>query len=127
LNSDINILHSLQEVYEEMSRESGYGSPNITRNDIKGAENEENWMAEFLLNSPGPVLRIGSEGTVLYANKAGESLLKALNGRIGEKAPAEILKTARRVAVRNIFEQTELKQARKLIQSFLLLYLPAKV
>lgn len=96
-----------------MSRESGYGSPNITRNDIKGAENEENWMAEFLLNSPGPVLRIGSEGTVLYANKAGESLLEALKSQVGEKAPAEILKTARRVAVRNIFEQTELKAGEK--------------
>ncbi|AKB51056.1 Sensory transduction histidine kinase [Methanosarcina barkeri str. Wiesmoor] len=72
-------------------------------------ENEENWMAEFILNSPGPVLRIGKKGTVLYANKTGKSLLEALNSRIGEKAPDEILKPARRVVIQKIPAQTELK------------------
>lgn len=71
-------------------------------------------MAEFLLNSPGPVLRIGKEGTVLYANKAGKSLLEALNSRIGEKAPDEILKPARRVAIRKIPAKIELKAGEKI-------------
>ncbi len=57
-------------------------------------------MREFLLNSPDPVLRIGEEGAVLYANRAGETLLEVLKSRVGEKAPAEILKTARRAAFR---------------------------
>ncbi|HII92241.1 MAG TPA: PAS domain S-box protein [Methanosarcina sp.] len=78
-----------------------------------GMENEENWMTEYLLNSPGPVLRIGVQGTVFYANKAGKSLLEALNSRIGEKAPDEILKTARRVAVQKKPSRTELKAGEK--------------
>jgi len=79
-----------------------------------GAETEENWMREFLLNSPGPVLRIGTEGTVLYANKAGKSLLEALNSQVGKKAPDEILKTARRVAIRKKPAQTEMKVGAKI-------------
>lgn len=78
-----------------------------------GMENEENWMTEYLLNSPGPVLRIGADGAVLYSNKSGKSLLEALKNQVGENAPAEILKTARRVANRNISEQTELKLGEK--------------
>jgi PAS domain S-box-containing protein len=78
-----------------------------------GAETEENWMREFLLNSPEPVLRIGTEGTVLYANKAGKSLLEVLKSQVGEKAPAEILETARRVSLRKKTVKTELKAAEK--------------
>jgi len=96
-----------------MSRDSGIDGSDVNRNDIMGIENEENWMTEYLLNSPGPVLRIGTEGTVFYANKAGKSLLEALNSRVGEKAPDEILKTARRVATRKKIAQTELKAGEK--------------
>jgi hypothetical protein len=70
-------------------------------------------MTEFLLKSPGPVLRIGTEGTVIYANKAGNSLLEALKIQVGEKAPDEILKSARRVAIRKKSAQTELKAGEK--------------
>lgn len=92
---------------------SGTSSSDINRNDSVGAETEENWMKEFLLNSPSPILRIGTEGKVLYANKAGNSLLEALKSKVGEKAPDEILKTARRVAIRKRTVQTELKAGEK--------------
>ncbi|WP_292389431.1 PAS domain S-box protein [Methanosarcina sp. UBA5] len=97
-----------------MSRESAIDGSDINRNYNMGMEIEENWMAEFLINSPGPVLRIGTEGTVLYANKAGESLLEALKSQVGEKAPDEILKTTRRVAARKKSEQDELKAGEKI-------------
>lgn len=71
-------------------------------------------MAEFILNSPGPVLRIGKEGTVLYANKAGKSLLEALNSGIGEKVPDKILKPTRRVAAQKKSAQYELKASEKI-------------
>lgn len=71
-------------------------------------------MVEFLLNSPDPVLRIGTEGTVLYANKAGKSLLEVLNSQVGDKAPAEILKTARRSTIRKETAQAELKAGEKI-------------
>ncbi len=70
-------------------------------------------MKEFLLNSPDPILRIGKEGTVLYANKAGKTLLEVLKSRVGEKAPVEILETARRVTLRQKTAQTELKAGEK--------------
>ena len=70
-------------------------------------------MREFLLNSPGPVLKIGKEGTILYANKAGEVLLEVLRSQVGERAPAEILKTARRVTFRKKPVQIELKAGEK--------------
>jgi PAS domain S-box-containing protein len=66
-------------------------------------------MGEFLLNSPGPILKIGTEGTILYANWAGKSLLEALKIQIGDKAPDEIRKTARQVITRKKPLQTELK------------------
>ncbi len=92
---------------------SGTGGSDISRKDSIGVETEENWMREFLLNSPGPILRIGTEGTVLYANEAGKSLLEALKSKVREKAPDEILKTARRVAIRKKPVQTELKVGEK--------------
>jgi PAS domain-containing protein len=92
---------------------SGINGSDINRNDSIGAETEEKWVREFLLNSPGPILRIGTKGTVLYANEAGKSLLEALKSKVGEKAPDEILKTARRVAIRKKPVQTELKAGEK--------------
>lgn len=92
---------------------SGTCGSDINRNDSMGVETDENWMREFLLNSPGPILRIGTEGTILYANEAGKSLLVALKSKIGEKAPDEILKTARRVAIRKRPVKTELKAGEK--------------
>jgi len=92
---------------------SGTDGSDISRKDSTSVETEENWIREFLLNSPSPVLRIGTEGTILYANEAGKSLLVALKSKVGEKAPDEILKTARRVAIRKRTVQTELKAGEK--------------
>ena len=74
-----------------------------------GAEIEENWMKYFLINSPDPVLRVGKDGTILYSNKAGKILLETLKSQVGEIAPAEILKAARQVALRQIPAQIELR------------------
>jgi PAS domain S-box-containing protein len=46
-------------------------------------------MAKFSSENPYPVLRIHKDGTVLYANKASEPLLKALESDIGQPAPSE--------------------------------------
>ena len=70
-------------------------------------------MREFLLNSPAPILRTGEEETILYANKAGKSLLEVLKSQVGEKVPVEILNTVRRVALQKKPAQTELKAGEK--------------
>jgi PAS domain S-box-containing protein len=46
-------------------------------------------LAKFPSENPYPVLRIHKNGTVLYANKASEGLLKARSSGIGQPAPAE--------------------------------------
>lgn len=83
-------------------------------------------MREFVLNNPDPVLRVGKDGTVLYSNKAGKFLLETLKSQVGEKAPAEILKTARRVALRERPAQTELKAGEKVYSITLTPSLPCE-
>jgi PAS domain S-box-containing protein len=46
-------------------------------------------LAKFPSENPYPVLRIHKNGTVLYANKASEGLLKARSSGIGQPAPAK--------------------------------------
>lgn len=48
-----------------------------------------NDLAKFPEENPYPVLRIHKDGTILYANKAGEPLLKAKGSGMGQPAPAE--------------------------------------
>jgi len=94
-------------------KNKGTGGSGINNNDSLNGINEESWMGEFLLNSPAPVLRIGKGGTVLYANTAGKSLLELLKSREGEKLPAEIWDTVRRIALRKKPETMELKAGEK--------------
>ncbi len=113
MNSDIKTF-KVDKKFTKVNIESGTGDPGINQNSSTDAETEENWMREFLLNSPDPILRIGTEGTVLYANKAGKSLLETIKSQVGEKAPSEILKAAKRVAIRKKPAQTELKSGEKI-------------
>jgi PAS domain S-box-containing protein len=48
-----------------------------------------NDLVKFPDENPYPVLRIHKNGTLLYANKASEPLLKAKGGSIGRPAPAD--------------------------------------
>jgi len=48
-----------------------------------------NDLAKFPEENPYPVLRIHRNGTVLYANKASEGLLKARGSGVGQPAPAQ--------------------------------------
>jgi PAS domain-containing protein len=71
-------------------------------------------MEEFLLNSPFPVLRMEREGTFLYANEVGESVLEVIKSRVRYKFPVEILDTLRRVALLKKNEQMDLKAGKKI-------------
>jgi PAS domain S-box-containing protein len=46
-------------------------------------------LAKFPSENPYPVMRIHKNGTILYANKASEPLLKAQNSAVGLPAPPE--------------------------------------
>lgn len=53
------------------------------------AEEEIRNLAKFPQENPSPVLRIGQDGTVLYTNVAGKSLLKTFGCDIGRATPPE--------------------------------------
>jgi PAS domain S-box-containing protein len=51
---------------------------------------ETHMLARFPSENLNPVLRIAGDGTVLYANEAGSSLLKYWKSRIGGKLPKDL-------------------------------------
>ncbi|KKH47465.1 histidine kinase [Methanosarcina sp. 1.H.A.2.2] len=97
---------------KKKGRNLNAGGDSINFTDRK-SEAEENWMEEFLLNSPSPVLRIEKEGVILYANEAGKSLLEVWESGIGEKVPAKIRKTVRKAALMKKSEYLELEAGEK--------------
>ncbi len=77
-------------------------------------EKDGNWMEEFLSNSLNLILRIGIDGTVLYANRAGESLLEFWNIHKGEEVPPDIGKIVRTVVLRKKTKKMELRVGKEL-------------
>jgi PAS domain S-box-containing protein len=68
-----------------------------------------NDLAKFPSENPYPVLRIHKDGTVLYANKAGEPLLKARGSGMGQPAPAEWLRLVEEVLTTGQVAREEVK------------------
>jgi PAS domain S-box-containing protein len=54
----------------------------------KRAEDAVKSLAKFPDENPNPIVRVGGDGTVLYANKAAGLLLQSLGGAVGSPAPA---------------------------------------
>ncbi|MCW8889376.1 MAG: diguanylate cyclase, partial [Sedimenticola sp.] len=55
----------------------------------KKAEEEVSMLARFAEESPGAILRIAHDGSVLYSNQAGLALLKQWDCKIGQALPVE--------------------------------------
>jgi PAS domain S-box-containing protein len=68
-----------------------------------------NDLARFPSENPYPVLRIHRDGTVLYANKASEPLLKARGSGMGQPAPAEWLRLVEEVLTTGQVAREEVK------------------
>jgi signal transduction histidine kinase len=58
--------------------------------ECKRAEEENASLARFVEETPNPILRIGRDGAILYANKPAWVLLEAWNRKVGEFLPGEI-------------------------------------
>ena len=70
-------------------------------------------MEQFPSKNPNPVLRLDKNGTVLYSNSAGESLLQKWSVGIGEKLPSSIGDFVQRVISLNIPEKMEVKVGKR--------------
>jgi PAS domain S-box-containing protein len=66
-------------------------------------------MEQFPAKNPNPVLSAAKDGTVLYSNKASESLLLEWGTGVGEKLPSSIVDIVQRVISRNSPEKMEIK------------------
>ncbi|KKG12059.1 histidine kinase dimerization/phosphoacceptor domain -containing protein [Methanosarcina sp. 2.H.A.1B.4] len=70
-------------------------------------------MDQFPSTNPNPVLRLDKNGTVLYSNSAGESLLQKWSVGVGEKLPSCIGDFVQRVLSLNSPEKMEVKVGKK--------------
>jgi class 3 adenylate cyclase len=62
-----------------------------TRTDAALLEREINAINRFPDQNPHPVMRIGGDGTLTYANRASEPVTSALSLAVGERVPDDLL------------------------------------
>ena len=60
----------------------------------KRAEEEIQILARFASENPNPILRIAGDGTLLYTNQTGLSLLSELHLQVGQAAPPMLREAA---------------------------------
>jgi len=80
---------------------------------LQQAQAEMEKAAQFLLENPHPMLRIGNEGTVLYANPTGASLLSESARLIGQPAPELMAQAARKVLDSGVRDTLEIAHGKK--------------
>jgi PAS domain S-box-containing protein len=71
-------------------------------------------LEQFSAKNPNPVLSVANDGTVIYSNEAGESLLDEWGVGIGEKLPLGIGDLVQRVISRNNPEKMEVKAGNRI-------------
>jgi len=71
-------------------------------------------LDQFPATNPNPVLSVEKDGTVLYSNRAGETLLYEWGVGIGEKLPSCIGDFVHRVISRNSPEKMEVKVGKRI-------------
>jgi len=70
-------------------------------------------VEKFVSQNPDPVLRIGSNGRVIYSNEAGELFLQEWGIKIGGKIPLSLGNLVKRVISRENPEKTEIKVGKR--------------
>ena len=76
-------------------------------------------LAKFQAENPNPVLRIGRDGVVLYANKSAQSILELWGTKFDEAVPAEWQQRVQIVLETGKSEETELTCGDRVISFFL--------
>jgi len=76
-------------------------------------------LARFPSENPSPILRIARDGTVLYSNTSGKSLLKKWKTDVGLPVPGEWNTSVVEVLKNNTTKTMEIKEGDKIISFFL--------
>lgn len=64
---------------------------------LKEAEQKASFLAQLSSDNPDPVLRVRQDGTILYANPAGSTLLGLWDRSVGQQVPEEVMETVHQV------------------------------
>jgi len=64
---------------------------------LKEAEQKSQLLAQLSSENPDPVLRVRQDGTILYANPAGSTLLDLWDRAVGQQVPEDIMETVEQV------------------------------
>ncbi|MBI4790601.1 MAG: PAS domain S-box protein [Chloroflexi bacterium] len=75
-------------VRDDSGKVTGYVSVARDITERKRAAEQIEWLARFPAENPAPVLRLSSDGTILYANPASASVLAYWDCAVGSYAPA---------------------------------------
>jgi signal transduction histidine kinase/CheY-like chemotaxis protein len=64
---------------------------------LKEAERKACFLAQLSSDNPDPVLRVRQDGTILFANPAGSTLLELWDRSVGQQVPEEVMESVHQV------------------------------
>jgi signal transduction histidine kinase len=81
-----------QELLREVAGDIAFALQSIeTENERRQAQTKVEWLARLPDEDPFMVLRVGRDGTLLYANKSSASLLRLWQCSVGDRVPTDWL------------------------------------
>jgi PAS domain-containing protein len=79
------------------------------------AEREVESLSRFPSENPDPIIRVGGDGTVIYANRPGQSLLRGEQGQAGLALPGPMSEAVSRVLASGRSEDVEFEQGDQIL------------
>ncbi len=89
-----NVLAIGRPIKDDTGKIAKWVGLNLDITERKQAEEEIQSLAKFPAENPNPILRIARDGTLLYVNEAGLSLLPDENLQVGQAAPPMLREAA---------------------------------